>query len=192
MMRFLGRRRTNEIAQPEAAARSPWLLSLAGKAGTGKTTIAKALCSRLGAVYVGVDGIEMSLRQFGSATGEPVITGYSVGFYIALVNLSLGNAVVADSLNPNGLTRRLWHHAAASTNSRFIGVEVHCSDEQLHQERIVRRCRKLASGPSLDEGLVWQRASTGSYQAWSTAEARIDTATGGPDDSVRTLLTLLR
>jgi predicted ATPase len=45
--------------------KSPLLIVLAGRPGTGKTTLARALCARLEAVYVRVDAIETAALRSG-------------------------------------------------------------------------------------------------------------------------------
>lgn len=60
------------------------LITLSGRSGTGKTTIARQLARELAAAYLRIDSIEQSLRRAGwTVKGE----GYSVAQAVAEDNL---------------------------------------------------------------------------------------------------------
>lgn len=77
-----------------------------GLPGTGKSTLSAALACRCDAVYIRIDTIEQAIR--GSGLGVDGPAGYMVGYALALENLRLGAAVVADSVNPLHVTRKAW------------------------------------------------------------------------------------
>jgi predicted kinase len=54
----------------------PTLIAFAGLPGTGKTTIARELARRIGAVYLRIDTIEQALRASRSFAGEIEDAGY--------------------------------------------------------------------------------------------------------------------
>ncbi|WP_174802454.1 AAA family ATPase [Martelella limonii] len=154
------------------------LIAFAGLPGTGKSTIAKALSVRTGAVYLRVDEIETIMlshdpeRDIGSQ-------GYEILAALAASNLALGHDVITDCVNPWTLTRGMFAETAARANARFLGVEIICSDPGIHRLRVEHRavdipgCKK----PS------WQEVTNRDYAVWSDADIRIDTASKSVADS---------
>ncbi len=74
-------------------------IALSGLPGVGKSTLARALAARLGAMWLRIDTIEQAMAE---ATGRPVRDdrGYRVAYKLAEENLLLGLTVIADSVNP--------------------------------------------------------------------------------------------
>ncbi len=54
-------------------------------------------------------------------------------------NLQLGAEVVADSVNPLEITRSAWRETAVSVQSKFVEIEVVCSDMGEHRSRVESR-----------------------------------------------------
>ena len=82
------------------------LLIFGGLSGTGKSTIARLLAARLGAVWLRIDSIEQALIRAKTVTLHDIgPAGYLVAYAIAADNLRLGNVVIADSVNPIAITR---------------------------------------------------------------------------------------
>ncbi len=84
------------------------LIVFAGLPGVGKTTVAREVARRLGAMYLRVDTIEQALRAGGTLPAGVVAEGYAVAYRVAADNLALGHVVVADLVNPLALTRDTW------------------------------------------------------------------------------------
>jgi predicted kinase len=76
------------------------LVVFAGLPGSGKTTIAREVARRQGALYLRIDTIEQSIRA-GMPEGEIGVAGYAVALALARENLSVGQVVVADAVNPD-------------------------------------------------------------------------------------------
>ena len=154
------------------------LIVMGGLPGTGKTTIARALARRIGAMHVRIDSIEQALRDAGGtlAVGDE---GYRVAYAVAEDNLRLGHAVVADSVNPLVITREAWRSVALRSEARCIEVEVVCSDAAEHRRRVESRQGDI-------EGLKlpsWQDVIEREYEVWEQPHLVIDTAMMGVEEA---------
>ena len=146
------------------------LIVFGGLPGTGKTTLARELARRLGAVYLRIDTIEHAIA---SAEQMPVgEAGYHVGYAVAEENLRLGQTVVADCVNPLRITRQAWRTAAQRTGVALVEVLVVCSDQAEHRHRVETRTLDIA-GPRL---LTWQDVVTREFEPWDREPIVIDTA----------------
>jgi predicted kinase len=103
--------------------RSPVLIIFSGLSGVGKTTIARALATAIGAAHLRIDSIEQALRRCGVTVEAE---GYVVAYAVAEDNLRLGRIVLADSVNPWPLTREAWRSVAARAGCPSLDVEIVC------------------------------------------------------------------
>ena len=108
----------------------------------GKTAVATGLAWEVGAVHLRIDSIEQALRNSGVDMSGP--EGYEVAYAIADDNLSLGRTVIADSVNPVEVTRSAWRSVAQRTGTRYVEIEVVCSDQAEHRRRVVTRTADIA------------------------------------------------
>lgn len=153
--------------------RQPALVIFSGLPGTGKTTLARGLTKRIGAVYLRIDTIEQALRDAG-ASNDDSPAGYLTGYAIARDNLDLGNTVVADSVNATHITRDAWRAVAEQSNALDIEIEVICSDQSVHRQRVESRSTDVV-------GLTkpnWHATITRTYDLWERSHIIIDTAKG--------------
>lgn len=149
----------------------PTLIVLGGLPGTGKTTIARALAARIGAVHVRIDSIEQAiLRKDGTIALEDM--GYRVGYAVAADNLQLGSSVVADSVNPISLSRDAWRDVATRVGVPALEVEVVCSDAAAHRARVETRIADIA-GHKLPN---WAEVAGRHYEPWARERLVVDTA----------------
>ena len=167
----------------------PVLIIFGGLPGAGKTTLARAIAVRSHAVYLRMDTIEQALRASGELTGEVGPVGYMVAYRLAVENLSLGQSVVADSVNPLEITREAWLAAAAETGANAMEIEVTCSDLGEHRRRIETRSSDIQGLPEIS----WQAVLERHYAPWKP-DLVFDTAGKLPeqaaDELVRELISL--
>lgn len=150
----------------------PTLFIFSGLPGVGKSSLAKALTERTGAVYLRIDTVEQAIRDLCDFRVEG--EGYRLSYRLASDNLKLGNNVIADSCNPIALTREEWNAVALNSNANFINIEVICSAEYEHQKRVKTRASEIP-------GLVlptWEQVQKREYHPWASDRVVIDTSLG--------------
>jgi predicted kinase len=160
------------------------LIVLGGLPGSGKTTIARELARRLGAVHVRVDTIEQALRAQGREVGPD---GYVVAYGVAEDNLRVGRIVVADSVNPLPVTRDAWRAVGERSAVEVAEVEVICSDPTAHRRRVETRAADI-------EGLrlpTWQDVVGRDYRSWDRERLVVDTASDDVASAVSGLIARL-
>ncbi len=130
------------------------LIVFGGLPGVGKSAIAAAVARRLGAAWLRIDVIEVAMtRGLGlPAEGDIGPTGYIVAYDLARSNLSVGVAVVADSVNQIAETRTAWREVAASAGAPCLEVEVVCTDLAEHRRRVEARLGDPAALQPADLG----------------------------------------
>lgn len=119
------------------------LIALTGLPGTGKTTIARLLAERLGAVHLRIDTIERALVASGSVN-DVGAAGYVVAYGVAADNLNRGLSVVADCVHPVAASRQQWAAVATGAGHRCLLVHVVCSDAVEHRRRVATRSNDIA------------------------------------------------
>ncbi len=155
------------------------LVVLAGLPGAGKTTLARALAARLGAVHLRIDTIEQALGG-----GDIADQGYRIAYAVAEDNLRLGLTVVADSVNPIGLTRSAWRAVGDRAGVEVIEIEVTCGDPVEHRQRVETRVADIP-GHQLPD---WRAVVERGYEAWDRPPIRIDTAGRSVEAALAALL----
>ncbi|MEU3982897.1 AAA family ATPase [Streptomyces sp. NPDC026672] len=152
--------------------------------GTGKTTLARLLAARIGAVHPRVDTIEQAIVSSGMARHPVGPMGYAVGYALAEEHLRQGLTVIAESVNPLRVTRDAWRDTAVGTSARVIEVEVVCSDPAEHRRRVTSRSTDIPGLPLPD----WQQVVDREYEPWDRARVVVDTAGQSPHQSLSLLL----
>lgn len=156
----------------KANGKSPTLFTLSGLPGTGKTTIARELARVLRAVYFRVDSAENALKNSSLKISPAEDAGYEIGYAMAIDNLMNGLDFVADCVNPIQETRSSWQNAAQTAKANYIGIEIICSDPEIHKARLLAR---NAQFPELNLP-DWNDVLNRRYEAWDTSNIVIDTA----------------
>jgi len=148
------------------------LIIVGGLPGTGKTTIARELARSIDAVHVRIDTIEHALRESGTLNGNMDDAGYRIAYAVAEDNLRVGRTVIADSVNPNAITREAWRNVARRSSVDAIEIEFACSDDGEHRSRVETRTADI-NGFMLP---TWEDVVTRDYERWEDPDLIIDTA----------------
>lgn len=154
------------------------LIVLGGLPGSGKTTLARALAARIGAVHVRVDTIEQALRSIEALRDDVGPAGYLAAYGVAGDNLRVGGIVIADSVNPLKITRDAWRAVGEAVPVPVAEVEVICSDRTEHRRRVETRTSDIA-------GLkqpTWQAVLDRNYEKWDRDRIVVDTSTKGVEE----------
>ncbi len=151
---------------------APLLIVLGGLPGSGKTTVARLLAARLGALHLRIDSIEEAIRASVLAPEDVADAGYRAAFAVATDNLRLGRTVIGDSVNPLELSRAAWRDAAAQAGAACLEVELVCSDAAEHRRRVEARRADLP-GQRLPD---WAAVESRAYEPWQGERMLLDTA----------------
>lgn len=138
----------------------PLLVVLAGRPGTGKTTLARRVAAELGAAYLRIDAIETAVVRCGLAHPPVGPVGYVVAHEIAAATLALGANVVVDAVNPVAEARAGWRRLEPP--ARLTVFETILADEGEHRRRVTAR------RPDLAEQAVpsWEHVQASDYEPW--------------------------
>ncbi|GGS62387.1 AAA family ATPase [Streptomyces cinerochromogenes] len=159
------------------------LIVMGGLPGTGKTTLARLLAARIGAVHLRVDTIEQAIVRSGAAQRPLGPVGYTVGYALAEEHLRQGLTVIAESVNPLSVTRDAWRDTAVAAGVRVVEVEVVCSDTAEHRRRVTSRSADIPDLPLPD----WQQVVDREYEPWDRERVVVDTAGQSPQQSLALL-----
>ena len=155
-----------------------FLVSLSGLPGVGKTTLAKKLAALTPAIHLRVDSVETALQRSILSIHPAEDAGYLALAAIAQDNLLLGFDVIADTVNPIGISRQLWTKTASDGAAHLLSVEVICSDKALHRKRVETRISDI-------KGLVvpnWHEVSKRTFEPWKCDRLIVDTALNSVDE----------
>jgi predicted kinase len=140
--------------------RKPPLVVLAGRPGTGKTTLGRRLAAELRAAYLRIDAIEAAVVRCGLAEHPVGPVGYVVAHELAAATLAVGTPVIIDAVNPVPEARSGWR--AIADDARLVVLETTVSDPMEHRRRVTARRPDLAGSivPS------WEQVVNSEYLAW--------------------------
>jgi predicted kinase len=162
----------------------PTLIVLSGLPATGKSSVARELAKKMGAVWLRVDSAEQAIRESGVVPGEIDDAGYRVLHALAYDNLLVGRDVIGDSVNDWTLTRNAWRDVGVRAEAKVIEVEVVCSDREEHRRRVETRVSDVP-GLLLPD---WKAVMERDYHPWDRDHVIVDTASRSVDDCVAQVL----
>lgn len=160
----------------------PTLYIFSGLPASGKSTLAQELAKRILATYVRIDTIEQGLRDLCNFQVEG--EGYRLSYRVVSDNLKVGNNVIADSVNPWELTRKEWNEVAESVGAEYKNIEVICSDQDEHRNRVEKR----KVGVQNLKLPTWEDVINRDYKEWTMPRLVIDTAGKNIEDSMKEIL----
>ena len=147
------------------------MVEFGGLPGTGKSTLARVLAERVGAVLVRVDEVEAAMRRCGLAVGTG-IAAYGVAHAVAGPHLRRGFVVVVDAVNPVVEAREGWRGLAAECGAGHVVVETVCGEE-VHRGRVEGRVNDIPDWVYPDwDGVVVRR---GEYEPRGDERLVVDT-----------------
>lgn len=152
------------------------LVVFGGLPGIGKTTAARALAARMGAVYLRIDTIEQAMKRGGVAVVGPA--GYMAAEAMAAENLALGHAVVADCVNPVRESRAAWREVAQCGGAALVEILLTCSDAGEHRRRVESRMADIAGHAVPD----WESVTGHEFEPWDGGGLALDTAGLTPEE----------
>lgn len=136
------------------------LVVLAGRPGTGKTTLGRRLACDLHAAYLRIDAIETAVLRCGLVDSPVEPVGYVVAHEIAAATLALGTPVLIDAVNPVAEARAGWRPLAKL--GRVVFIETVIADPLEHRHRVTAR------RPDLPGQIVptWDDVMAAEYLPW--------------------------
>lgn len=164
--------------------KSTCLYIFSGLPASGKSTLGQALAKKVSAAYFRIDRIEQGLLdicKYKVHGGE----GYELAHAVARDNLQIGISVVADSVNPWGLTRNAWNQVAQSCSVDFVNIEVICSNRDEHKSRAETRKSEIKNLRLP----TWEEIMNREYHPWTEKHVLIDTAGLTESESCELLFT---
>ena len=135
---------------------SLWLIALKGYPGSGKSTVARALCQRLGWPLVDKDDIKTVLDGVLTKADS---AAYGIMWALVERQLALGLSAICDS----PLMRETYGSAVAlaqQTGARLIVIECECPDDTVLRNRIEAR-----QDPSFSPDRITDWAGFQAYRA---------------------------
>ena len=167
----------------------PQLIVLAGLPGTGKSTLARELAARSGAVWLRVDAVEAATIAAGVPPSfETGLAAYRVARDLARDHLLLGRDAIVDAVNGVEPARAMWRELAQACGADRIVVEVYCSDAAEHRRRVESRPPATPPLPTP----TWDEVVHREYAAWNEPVFRVDGTRAAEDVAVEILTHLAR
>ena len=135
---------------------------------------------------ISVDSIEAAILRSGIPRSfETGLAAYNVGAAVGEDQLRFGLTVIADAANYLEVGRSIWRSAADRARAEWRVIEVVCSDETTHRQRLRARQRhlELFPEPSWDD-IVQRRAEA---EPWDTDHLVLDSIRPIHDNVARAL-----
>lgn len=165
----------------------PTLIAFSGLPASGKSTVARALAERTGAIWLRVDSMDAAIWASGTAPPDLLDWTYRAAQAVAEDNLRLGRDVIGDCVNDWLEAREGWEAAGRRAGARVVWIEVICSDLAEHRRRVETRS---ADPPGLKPP-DWPAVAARDMHPWDRPRLTVDTAGRDVSECVEQLLTAL-
>jgi predicted kinase len=166
----------------------PKLVALAGLSGSGKSTIARELARRTGAIWLRIDSMDRAIWASGTAPSDLQDWTYRAAQAVAADNLLLGRDVIGDCVNDCAAARDGWNEVGRRTGADVVWLEIVCSDLVEHRKRVETRLSDIP-GHVLP---TWEEVRDRDFEAWGHHRRMIDTAHATLDDCIAAALSVWR
>lgn len=166
------------------------LIVVSGLPASGKSALADVLGEELRASVLSVDPIEASLWRCGiEPSFETGVAAYEVAAVIAEHQLRLGLTAIVDAVSSLEVARGMWRAAANRAGADRRVIEVVCTDEDLHRQRLAGRRRDIEGFPEPSWDDVLRRRDE--WEPWTEPRLLVD-AVRDLDSNVASALEYLR
>ena len=165
----------------------PRLIVLAGLPAVGKSTVAREIARRTGAIWLRIDSMDQAIWASGTAPADLHDWTIRAAQAVAADNLLLGRDVVADGANDWAEGRTLWEQTGERAGAAVHWLEVVCADLTEHRRRVETRKADVV-GLALPD---WNAVLGRGLGPWERDRTVVDTAHRDLEDSVNEALAAL-
>jgi predicted kinase len=148
------------------------VIVVSGLPGSGKSMVAEGISRELSLPIFSIDPIEAAMWRGGMDKNATGIAAYEVVLSLADEHLKLGHSVIIDAVSPVEAARDMWRKVAATNHAQLVIVEVICSDERIHKQRIEKRVRNISGMPEVTWERVQQRKHE--FEPWQDEHLTLD------------------
>jgi predicted kinase len=148
------------------------LVVMAGLPASGKSSIAREVARRIGAVWLRIDSMDQAIWASGTAPSDLRDWTYRAAQAVAVDNLKIGRDVIADCVNDSQKARDGWSESGRRSGVDVVWLEIICSDPAEHRRRVETRASDIA-GLALPD---WDAVVKRGYDPWECDHLIVDTA----------------
>jgi predicted kinase len=148
------------------------LVVMAGLPASGKSSVARELARRIGAVWLRIDSMDQAIWASGTAPSDLRDWTYRAAQAVAVDNLKIGRDVIADCVNDSQKARDGWSESGRRSGVDVVWLEIICSDPAEHRRRVETRTSDIA-GLALPD---WDAVVKRGYDPWERDHLIVDTA----------------
>lgn len=149
-------------------------ISVSGKDGVGKSTLARELADDWEAVLLSADTVLLGLARGRVSGGLTVVGVYFVLRELAVQHLRRDRNVVVDAASPMTGARDMWRTVAQTARRPIVEIELTCADAAEHRRRVEQRITHgAAQGIAME---TWEQIQGGLWEPWTRDRHEIETS----------------